>query len=296
VYSLGVVLFELLTGRRPFESQGRPIHEVAAAICGETPMRPSLAATGDDVRRRIEGDLDAIILKALRKEPQWRYSTPAELSADIRRHLEGVRVLARAETPRYRLERLVRRVIYPSGGAFQRPQGALMWTAGLLGVAFLLERHQILNGAKTRPSTTLGAVILIVWILWSMREGARMARAGRFSAIDRQAWTVFAVITVATGIVTVVSSIRGTIVPESMAIFWNTVLAAGLLIVGLQASRLMTAGGVILLLSAIFAAAFPTQVYLCLAGGLMAGMVIPGLIFTFHRPNRRQASEADSRR
>ena len=65
VYSLGVLLFELLTKRRPYRTEGRMMHSLALAICEEPPMSPSSALND----RRLSGDLDSILLKALRKEP-----------------------------------------------------------------------------------------------------------------------------------------------------------------------------------------------------------------------------------
>jgi hypothetical protein len=289
VYSMGVLLFELLTGRRPYPSNSRPIHEVAAAICEEPPLTPSAATASDAIRRQLAGDLDCILLKALRKEPAWRYASPAEFSDDIRRHLNGERVVAREDTFRYSAERVVRKLMKPTDAPFHT-QGMLLWTAGVLGIALLLERHQILVRAKERPNTTADAVVLGLWLLWAMRQGVRMSRVGKFSPLDRQAWIVFTAITVVLGTLTVVSAVRHSISPEPMAIFWIAGLATGLLIVGLQASRMMTAGGVALLASVIAAVVYPEYVYLCLAAGLLAGMVIPGLMFTFPRRRARPDS------
>jgi hypothetical protein len=163
----------------------------------------------------------------------------------------------------------------------------LMWTAGVLGIALLLERHRILTGAQAHANKGFDALMLGVWFAWSIREGVRMSRIGKFSALDRQAWIVFTAITVVLGTLTIVSGLRQSVPPEWMATFWNAGLATGLLIVGLQASRLMTAGGGALLMSVVLAMVDPQSGYLWLAGGLLAGMVIPGLIFSFpHRPNR----------
>jgi serine/threonine-protein kinase len=122
VYSLGVVLCELLVGRRPFAAGGRPLFELERQVLEEEPRRPSdlleidgsvqAAArntTPERLRRRLRGDLDAIVLTALRKEPQRRYATVDRLAADLRRALDGLPVRARPDTWRYRAAKFVRR-------------------------------------------------------------------------------------------------------------------------------------------------------------------------------------------
>lgn len=97
VYSLGVMLYELLTGSHPWRKDGLGMHAIARAICEEQPSAPSFV-TGPELSRQLVGDLDSILLKALRKEPEWRYESPGDFAADIRRHIAGARVLARNET------------------------------------------------------------------------------------------------------------------------------------------------------------------------------------------------------
>ena len=108
VYSLGVVLFQLLTGRLPFELRGRSRQEVEALIRQEMPVRPSTLVRGS-LRRRLRGDLDNIALMALRKEPERRYASADRLSEDLRRHLEALPVLAREDTFAYRTYTMIRR-------------------------------------------------------------------------------------------------------------------------------------------------------------------------------------------
>ncbi|MFN8176444.1 MAG: serine/threonine-protein kinase [bacterium] len=124
VYSLGVLLFELLTGARPYGLEGRSASEVERIVC-ETPVpRPSAvvrangeaasAAAGrrltpERLARRLEGDLDTITLKAIAKEPARRYAGVEELAADVRRYLGGEAVLARPDSAAYRLEKFARR-------------------------------------------------------------------------------------------------------------------------------------------------------------------------------------------
>ena len=112
VWSLGVLLYELLAGVRPFGAAGAPPGEVAKAVLETEPEKPSAAAAragGERMRRRLEGDLDTIVLKALRKEPERRYASAEQLSEDLRRHLEGAPVKARRDTFTYRTGKFLSR-------------------------------------------------------------------------------------------------------------------------------------------------------------------------------------------
>jgi len=133
VYSLGVVLYQLLTGLSPYSGDTTTAHQLARAICDQEPQKPSTAIfqvgsrgrTGPPVsaenlsrnregspaklRRRLAGDLDNIVLKALRKEPLRRYGSVEQLSEDLRRHLEGLPVTARSDSWHYRAVKFTRR-------------------------------------------------------------------------------------------------------------------------------------------------------------------------------------------
>ena len=108
VYSLGVVLYRLLTGQRPYRVRSQSAEEIARTVEQTAPSRPS-AVTDAAKSRRLRGDLDNIVLMALRKEPERRYSSVEQFSDDIRRHLEARPVVARRDTLGYRAGKFVRR-------------------------------------------------------------------------------------------------------------------------------------------------------------------------------------------
>jgi Tol biopolymer transport system component/serine/threonine protein kinase len=109
VYCLGVLLYELLTGQRPFRREERTPHELERAVLEEDPTRPSEAVRREPLRRQLRGDLDAIVLTAMQKEPERRYGSADEMAADVRRHLAGQPVTARSASPVYLVRRWVQR-------------------------------------------------------------------------------------------------------------------------------------------------------------------------------------------
>jgi serine/threonine protein kinase/tetratricopeptide (TPR) repeat protein len=128
VYAIGVLLYVLLTGRRPYELAERSASEIERIVCETTPLRPSATFDADSdadddqmqraaargtsparLRRRLRGDLDLIVMKALRKEPQRRYPTAAALEAELQRFLDGRPVSARPDSVAYRVRKFVGR-------------------------------------------------------------------------------------------------------------------------------------------------------------------------------------------
>ena len=131
VYALGIVLYELLTGRRPYTVTNKPDVEAVRIICEQEPTKPSTSVherSGTSREealtlpagaaektltlvdwRQLAGDLDTIVMKAIRKEPERRYGSADQLSEDLRRYLEGLPVLARKDTLGYRAGKFIKR-------------------------------------------------------------------------------------------------------------------------------------------------------------------------------------------
>ena len=109
IYALGVLLYRLLCGSSPYETGSSGRRALERAIVAASVRPPSERVGDSSLRRRLRGDLDTIVLKALQKAPADRYATVDAFAADLRRHLHGDTVLARRPSPGYRLSRFVRR-------------------------------------------------------------------------------------------------------------------------------------------------------------------------------------------
>ncbi len=169
VYSLGVVLYRLLTGCSPYQITSGAPHQIAREICESEPQKPSIAITravetvsGDAaslrlssrpprhaqetqrLQRHLAGDLDNIVLMALRKEPLRRYASAAQFSEDIRRHLEGLPVVARKDTLGYRTGKFVTRHRLGVAAA------ALVCVLLLAGMAAIVREAQIARAERAR--------------------------------------------------------------------------------------------------------------------------------------------------
>jgi eukaryotic-like serine/threonine-protein kinase len=110
VYSLGVLLYRLLTQQHPFQLKTHSVLELERAICEKEPEKPSLAeGRRGEFSRQLGRDLDNVVLMAMRKEPQRRYASVEHLAEDIRRYLTNMPVTACGDTLTYRLGKFVRR-------------------------------------------------------------------------------------------------------------------------------------------------------------------------------------------
>ena len=115
IYALGVLLYELLAGKRPFQLDTTSPFELARIICEQDPQLPSVVSAANpelaapDASRTVSGDLDNIVLMAMRKEPARRYVSVSALASDVKAYLTGYPVQARSDTWKYRSGKFVRR-------------------------------------------------------------------------------------------------------------------------------------------------------------------------------------------
>lgn len=171
IHALGVILYELLTGHRPFADSGSTRFAVERAICETEAPSPSSTVTGaapantdteatarnrattpPELRRTLGGDLDAIVLKALRKEPESRYASADEFARDIRRYLDGLPVEARGDSAGYRARKFVRRHRVPVAAA-----ALLVLTLSGSAVALGLSRSAVLEERDRAEAAALRA-------------------------------------------------------------------------------------------------------------------------------------------
>ncbi len=170
VYSLGVVLYRLLTGGSPYRLTSRDPIMIAEAVRTTEPSKPSTAVEQvPRLRHELRGDLDTIVLMALRKEPERRYHTVRGLADDIRRYLNGEPVRARSDALPYRASKFVRRhrasVVASSVTACVLALGVALaawrWPLGRTPAGALMPRDRVLvaDFADRIGDSTLAAAV-----------------------------------------------------------------------------------------------------------------------------------------
>lgn len=149
VYGLGVLLYELLSGSKPFDLGSATSPEIRELVCHTDPVDPSMAAARSGDRERsalLGGDLDRITMKAIRKEPERRYETVRDLANDIRNYQRGLPVAARVPSWTYR-----------AGKFFRRNRTAVTATAAAVVAAIALTTFHTVRLADERDRAGLAA-------------------------------------------------------------------------------------------------------------------------------------------
>jgi len=144
VYSLGVLLYELLTARYPYEPERKSVAAIEEAILNDEPPLASSRAQDKTTVKALRGEIDAILVKTLKREPGQRYPTADALAEDIERHLKGEAVLARPDSLGYRLGKAMRRHRVSFGAA------AAVLAAVLGGAAMATVQAQRASDAAER--------------------------------------------------------------------------------------------------------------------------------------------------
>src|SRR5262249_27528737 len=152
VYALGIVLYGLLAGRHPFQALRSDFIALERAICETEPRPPSATAfqfPDLGVATQLRGDLDSIVLKAIRKEPGERYLSVEQLSEDVSRYLDGFPVMARRGTRRYRAAKFIRRHRWGMAAATVSVLVLLAFGTGMSLLAARLARERTRSDLET---------------------------------------------------------------------------------------------------------------------------------------------------
>jgi hypothetical protein len=200
-YSLGVLLYVLLTGTQPYELKELTTGEMLRVICQEAPRKPAHAAGSE---KKLDQDLQAILQKALRKEAKERYLTAEQLAADLRAYLEGRPVAARRGTLRYRAAKFARRNRLALAGAGLLAATLLAGVAGVIWQARVANQErrkaearsadlrQLSNSLlseldeaiKQLPGSTGVQKLLVTRVLEHLDRMARDAQGDRITQLD----------------------------------------------------------------------------------------------------------------
>jgi len=153
VYSLGAVLYEILTGIRPLKIENRRPFDMEQQLCAREPLAPSVVSRpGGVAARELRGDLDNILLKAMQEDPERRYGSVSQFAEDLRRYLQGMPVIARKVTFWYRIGKFTRR------NRVTVMAGALVLTAIASGAATTLWQARVAVAQRAKAERRFNEV------------------------------------------------------------------------------------------------------------------------------------------
>jgi len=157
VFSLGVILYELLTNEKPFDFEGKSLDEIIKTVTTSEPSLPSRVVDSENPQsatrqRQLRGDLDNITLKALQKDPPRRYQFVAELAGDIERHLVNLPITARPNTVNYRARKFFKR------NRASATAGALVVLSLIIGLAIAIWQAKVARHERDRAQKSFQEV------------------------------------------------------------------------------------------------------------------------------------------
>ena len=173
VYSLGVVLYELLTGQRPYQL-GRPSAAALeeAILSADVPLASTRVAGDHKLARQLRGDLDTVLAKALKKTPEERYPSVESFAADVQRHLDGEPVLVRPDSRWYRASKFMHRHALPLGAAV-----AVVLALGMGLSAAVWQAHEAMHQSAIARARAQQAQASTDFTLMVLSEGMRADQA-----------------------------------------------------------------------------------------------------------------------
>jgi serine/threonine protein kinase/tetratricopeptide (TPR) repeat protein len=153
IYSLGVLLYLLLAGKRPYEIESRRPEDIERIVCHQDPPKPSSVVDTKARTRELKGDLDTIVMTALHKEPARRYASVDQFAEDLVRSGDGRPVMARPSTWRYRTQRFVRR--HRAGAAI-----AAIFVVTVIGFAIALAQSAAQARSERNAAERVTAMLI----------------------------------------------------------------------------------------------------------------------------------------
>lgn len=166
VYALGVLLYELVTGASPWRREGASVPAIIRRVLYEDPILPSRGPLGDAAPvppARVRGDLDAIIMKAMRRKASERYGSVIELSEDVARHQEVKPVRARGGSTRYMLGRFLRRYRWAATASAAALAALLIGAGGIAWQARQTAIERDLAIAEARRSEAINRMLTVMF-------------------------------------------------------------------------------------------------------------------------------------
>ncbi|WP_310534083.1 serine/threonine-protein kinase [Novosphingobium sp.] len=163
IYALGAVMYQLLAGRGPWAGGSRSLPSLIRRVLNDDPALPSAVSEGPIPAARLAGDLDAIVMKAMRRSPDERYRSAAELGDDIARHQRLEPVIARDGSRRYMIGRFVRRYRWAVGASAAAVIALMIGAGGIFWQARQTAIERDIALAEARRSESIVRMLTVMF-------------------------------------------------------------------------------------------------------------------------------------